>query len=333
MKFCRYPVRILAVILLLCLLSACGAKEKPAVTQEIKIWYINGSPAVVDALNSDSGVAADIRGFDSEEELATAFNTIRPDIIFCSMQQAEHMFDNGHLTALPGELFSGISLDADIVNAHFFLPVGGAVELITVDRKYTDSVITDFETMCFAADMPDFVSVSDYSKAFAALLACSGETYSGTRNRDIGNPAFVEVYNRFAELALHGQLAKENAVCRIASSTELAGMRFESTEIVPLVESDMPMLTEYYGFVCTGSAEGCESCISAILTGSRADKALRCGLVPVTNDASSHSDPLSAVLMRIKNDYAQIPVTVSCEWLNNSAEFNEWVSASLESIK
>ncbi len=332
MKFCRNTVCAFAAVLLLCLLSACGRAEAPSEPQTIKIWYINGSPDVLGTLSFDDGVSADIRGFDSEEELAEAFNTIRPDIVFCSMQQAEHMFENGHLTAFPAALFKGIEETSDIVSAHCFLHIGGAVELMTVDRTHAESGIADFDSLCAAAKTAGFVSVSDYSRAFAALLMQDGESFMGLRNRDIRNPSFVEVYNRFAELALRGCLTKENAVCRIVSSPELSGFVFESTEIYPLAERGKPVLTEYYGFVCTGSAGSIESFLSA-LPASRGDIALSCGLVPVTDDAAAHSDPLSVVLLEIKSNRTLIPLTADCEWLENSTEFNKWVSTSLDGIK
>lgn len=328
MKVVKKSVRMLAFIIIFCLLTGCGSKDAVEPESTIKFWHINAAPAMIEAVTAESTVPLDIRGFDNEDELAAAFNTIRPDIILCSMQQAEHLYDNGHLKAFSKDFFNGITPDCDIVNSGCFLPIGGAVELVTVDRNFTDLVYSDFEALCESADMPSFLSVSDYSGAFAALLAEKGESYSGVRNTDIRNEAFTRIYNSFAELSLRGCLSKENAVCRIAPSSELAGFSFENTDIYSLAASGHSVLTEYYGFVCTGDITLCERFLSAYLARSSADTAISCGLIPVTDDRAESGDALAHILLNIKEECSLLPITDNCEWLDKRDEFNSFIQAS-----
>lgn len=189
----------------------------------LTLWYIQGdcSQARLEKLKTQYNYSSlsgqrrlSLRAFETEEELAAAFEQEKPGLLLCSSVRAEALADRGLLSEV--ELAAENSQEEAEAGDCFF-KLGSRLPLLMLNEALcaqagTD---TDFDTLeelaksCKAytqATGKAFFSAESYAALVDAAMCSLGEDFSGDLRKDGKNADFTYVYNLLADCGYDGAL-------------------------------------------------------------------------------------------------------------------------------
>lgn len=333
--------RVLAVIL--ALLIAAGIyilldRKEDNSRGAVTLWYDKNSPlageteALVKSYNADikrKTLPVEIKCFDSEEELAAAYEVGSPDILLCSHLRAFSLYGRSKLTDISAEeTFSAPVYPKNISSRNgsigkSFFPIGISVPVLALNTALAPQTSFDgFEALFAAAsdytaeNGKPFLSVSSAAELYYIYLLRFSSEFGGEFDAINGSEQTLALYNVFAEAAFDGSIAflgedtvkyfENGAIaCAILPSDRLKGLPAER-----LCVSDIPApdgsdsrdtVGEAYGLAVTNG--GCRSTrdtaafITWMFENGRASQAAADGrLVPAAESVSIQTDEVGTMI-------------------------------------
>lgn len=195
-------------------------------SQQLSLWYVAGdvSPSAMESLaleyNDHRGrdsYALSLQSFPSEEELASAFEYERPDLLLCSYTRAADLGNRGLLGAveLADRDYLPAIEDALPFAGRSFFPLGSAVPMLVFDSSMLNEagISPDFGSferfLESAAEYRQktgapFFSAESLSPLLCTCCASLGYELKGEPELDGMNEDFAGTYNALASAALEG---------------------------------------------------------------------------------------------------------------------------------
>ena len=220
--------------------------------QTLALWYTREvfPPAAMDTLlaqaRTQAGVRIEARCFEDEDALAAAFESARPDLLFCSRSRAVQLNGRGGLAALPEILTApGLPVGEEPAIGLSFFPLGARVPLLLVNSALTGANFDSLETLLDTAQGRPFLVTDDPAGLLHAAVISSGGTMTGVPEEDGRQAGYQAAYNQLALAVLRGNLAavadgaaeyvRQGLVpCAVACSTSLTGVSGRDLRFRPL---------------------------------------------------------------------------------------------------
>lgn len=290
-------ILILLTAALLCLVMArVSYGGQRSGTGRLTLWFsLTDCPreameSLLSACYLDTGIRVEATGYPGEEALGEAFESGRPDLLYCAQSRAA--------------LLGGGSASAD------FHAIGSRLPLLVVNTGLGGADYESLEALLDAAetDKP-FLAGDCWADLMHAALASQGKTMYGDGAWDKKNAAFTQLYNRLAMAAFRGGLLPlENAAeyvrqgrlpCAVTLSSSLAGLRTDAVEVLPLPlpeAGETRYAAERMGFAVLEGAppQRTEVFLHWLENGRGGETTYAAGLVPLTKGAAA-SHPNSAL--------------------------------------
>lgn len=291
MKFFRRLIAVLAAVAVIAGLAYYANSRKDSKRGTVTLWYVKdsvlaeGLRELARSYNSSFSrktLPVETIGFESERELAEAFQTGSPDLVVCSHYSAFNLFERSKLTDI-GSALTDPPMYARTVTSRSgsigqsFFPVGFSLPVLIANSRLVPRLP--------ASDLTAFLeTASEYSSLNGrAYFAC--ESYADIyytellrQGRDFDadpdklDKQYLELYNRLASAAFDGSMAivgKDCAKytaegvlpCAVVSSSQL-----RTLDLSKLTVQDLPSLEgaingdtmgEAFGLAVT--AGGCRS--------------------------------------------------------------------------
>ncbi len=192
----------------------------------------------------ETGIRVEATAFEDEQALGAAFESGRPDLLFCSHVRASNL--GGGLSKLKTPLPIPEKLaDVGPSPGVSFIPAGSRLPLLLMNTADVDAEFETLEALLDAAgtDAP-FLAGDCWAELLYTACASLGETPSGELSKDAENETWAALYNRLALAAFRGGLvSRENAAqyviqgvvpCAVARSTELSALQKNDRTYRPL---------------------------------------------------------------------------------------------------
>ena len=317
-------VLILMIAAALCLVMARVAYGgQRSATGRLTLWFSltdcsqDEMENLLAACFEDTGLRVEATAFPDEEALGAAFETDRPDLLFCSQARAKLLGGGGGLAAIADALPVPAALaENDPAMGRTFFPIGARLLLLVVNRELAGEDWESLEALLDAAAGPTPFLVSDcWADLLYAAMRSLGGTMCGDSAEDAKDPAYAELYNRLALASFRGGLASRDSAaeyvrqglvpCAAALSTSLAGFRGDGYAVLPLPlpeRGDRRSPAELMGFAVLEGAdtETAETFLHWLWNGRGRGTALSAGLVPLTSDGTERgSDALTRLLLTL----------------------------------
>ena len=277
----------------------------PESTGSLTLWYAEPdlSPTLMNALltrcREESGIFVSAERFADEQALAEAFETGRPDLLFCSHIRAAQINEGEGLAAIAEALpYSETLTEAEPLVGTSFFPIGMRLQLLVTNTTLTNAQFDSLESLLLAARETPFITSDEWSMLLYTSMSAEGRQMQGIPEKDRENKRYVALYNLLAEAYFRGGLVvtEENAAeyvrqgvlpCAIVRSTAPAGM--EDAELafqpVPLPDGAKERYpAELMGFALLQGAdtETSERFAQWLRNSQGTQEALSAGLVPIT---------------------------------------------------
>ena len=297
---------LIAVAVLTCVgIAAFTRVRPPERAQSITLWYTGTDcpeelmESLLAACRQETGLWVEGVCFADEAALGAAFETGRPDLLYCSHIRASQLDGREKLAAIASPLPVPEKLEGlrPGVGVSFF-PVGSRLPLLLVNTALCDAAFPDFETMLSAVGKKPSLGSDCWAEALYAACAAKGYAMAGIPAEDGQNETYAALYNLIAGAAFRGGLiADENAADRVRRG-ELPCAVVRSTEIAAIPRNDgtfralpLPLPkggetvypAELMGFALLGGAdtEAAEGFLQWLWQGRGHEMALAAGLVPI----------------------------------------------------
>ena len=327
-----------AATALLCLVLFLFSPASRPVRGRLTLWYVEGDCAretmerTLARCREESGVAVEARCFADEDALAEAFETGRPDLLYCDHLRAVVLDRQVPLAEVPTPLsLPAALLDAGPRPGRAFLPVGARVPLLLTAGESAPEA-DSFEAL-FDAAGPEFrIAADSWSELLYGAMLSKGREMHGRLELDGRDRSYTALYNHMAQAALRGGLenlrggaeryVREGLLsAAVVRSTVLAQGDYEGLAIrtVPLPEGGAPQrAAELMGFALLDAAraEDAESFWEWLWSGTNnAELALATGLVPVTELPDGSGDGEAETLLRALAQEGEL------RWLDPEADY------------
>lgn len=346
------------------LLCACGGGSKEPVRDAVSIWYLEGDPLAGElselAREYNENVEGELltvalRPFSDEEALGAAFETAQPDLLLCSYQKAEELYERGILRDIGAALEADAPQYADTLRARFasmgrgFFPIGSLIQLLyyrenTLNAKQLsdpDALFT-YAALQGSQDHLPFFTADSYAALFYELLLSLDTEFHADRQLDLRQVNYIYLYNLLAEAAYEGSLVSmsytgEELVsggylpCAAVSSASLVDAPLDGFSLSPLphFQSGKACVGNMIGLAVTARSGRSIRSISAFLRflfseNRAAELSLKSGLLPAMEAAvPAGENRLSQTLMEIYKGYElHLPDTAG-DYMKNSASFED----------
>ncbi len=360
--------RVLAVILALAIAGGIyvlfGTREDNS-RGAVTLWYEKDSPlaqeleTLVKSYNSDikrETLPVALKRFDSEAELAEAYETGSPDLLLCSHLRAFSLYRRSKLTDISTEeTFTSPAYPKSITSRNgsvgsSFFPFGISVPVVAVSNSLAQQVAFDSLESFFtaasdytAATGKPFFSVSSTAEQFYIYLLRFGVEFGGNFDMINSDKQYLSIYNAFAEAAFDGSIAflgndaaeyfADGAIpCVITCSAMLKTIAANSISVrdIPAPEGSLnhDTLGEAYGLAVTNG--GCRSTrdTAAFITwlfenGRAAQAASDARLAPASESASVRTDAIGEALAEIVESALVSLPEADSDYMLNKADFDE----------
>lgn len=269
--------RTIALLLALAALAlcACGGSNTPEPDEQhrLRLWYVKSMPLadmleeLAEKFNAlGSGYAVELRGFESEERLAAAFDGGHPDLLLCGHERAFSLYDQEKLTDISAalgtnapEFLSGVDAYSRSVGKCYF-PLGAQTQLLYVNGEAYDTSSTGagvgdaaFETIEALCSMATaygretgkpFMTADSFADIFFNCMLQYGSVFSADSETDMQDENYKKLYNLLADAAYnHGLRALDGnaarlteqgeTVCALVHSSQLGGTLPENMRVYP----------------------------------------------------------------------------------------------------
>lgn len=343
------------------LLCACGGSSKEPVRDAVSIWYLEGDPLAAElaalAREYNESVEGELLGvalrpFSDEETLGAAFETARPDLLLCSYQKAEALYERGVLRDIGAALETDAPQYADELCARFvsmgrgFFPIGSAVQLLyyqegalTAEQLSDPDALFTYAALQGSQTHLPFFTADSYAKLFYELLLSLDTEFHADRALDLRQVNYVYLYNLLAEAAYEGSLVSMDysgaelvsggyLPCAAVSSASLSSAPTDgfSFSALPHFQGGRDCVGDMSGLAVTARSGRSIRSISAFLRflfseNRAADLSLQSGLLPAMEGAAlTEETPLSLALMELYEGYGlHLPDTAGDYMKNRSA--------------
>lgn len=317
-------VLILLIAAALCLIMARVAYGgQRGAARRLSLWF-SLTDCTQDAMESmlascfrDTGVRIDATAYQDEEALGAAFETGRPDLLFCTQTRAKLLGGGGGLAAIADALPVPAALaEDDPAMGRSFFPIGARLPLLVVNRELAGADWESLEALLdAAAEGKPFLASDCWADVLYTAMSSLGETMRGESAEDAKSPAYTELYNRLALASFRGGLVlNERAAeyvrqgllpCAAAHSTALAGFQGDALAVsaLPLPEGgEKRYPAELMGIAVLKGAdmETAEIFLNWLFDGRGSGTALSAGLVPLASDGAERgSDALTRLLLTL----------------------------------
>ncbi len=360
--------RVLAVILALAIAGGIyvlfGTREDSS-RGAVTLWYEKDSPlaqeleALVKSYNSDmkrESLPVELKRFDSEAELADAYETGSPDILLCSHLRAFSLYRRSKLTDISAEeTFASPAYPKSITSRNgsigsSFFPLGISVPVVAVSNSLAQQGAFDSLEAFFAAASDytagtgkPFFSVSSIAEQFYIYLLRFGVEFGGDFDMINSDKQYLSLYNAFAEAAFEGSIAflvndaaeylADGAIpCVITCSAALKAIAADTVSVcdIPAPEGSLnhDTLGEAYGLAVTNG--GCRSTrdtaafIAWIFENGRAAQAASdARLAPAADAASVKTDAIGEALSEIVESALISLPEADSDYMLSKADFDE----------
>ena len=340
----------------------------------VTLWYEKDSPLadkmekLVREYNSDikrETLPVEVKCFETEAELAEAYETGTPDILLCSHLHAFSLYQRDRLADISGEeTFTSPSYSqnvrsrSDSIGTGFF-PIGFSLPVTVLNNSLVSrSGFDSFEEVFAAASDytrktgKPFFSFSSIAEQYCLYMLRSGEEFNADFDGINRKKQYLELYNRLAEATFEGSIAYlgEDGIkylingaipCVFTTSEKLDGMITDTVSVYGVPEPEhsagSDMIGTAYGFAVTNG--GCRSkrdtaaFISWVFSGDRDVKAaLASMLAPTVEGEYTVNGAIEALLCEsVKNKLISLPAPDS-EYILNRAGFDESFIREMERL-
>ena len=299
---------LIAAAALACLAIALLGRFRPVEhTQGITLWYTAEDcpdtvmESLLDVYRQETGSWVEGVCFENEGELGAAFETGRPDLLFCSHIRAAQLDEREPLGTLASPLPIPTKL-ADVRPAVgvSFCPVGSRLPLLLADTAHAEGDFPDFETLLDTAEGAPFLASDCWAELLYSECLAAGGGMTGLAAKDAEDPVYAALYNRVAGAAFRGEvIAAENAAdyvrlgelpCAVTRSTKLAGLdrndlTFRAFPLPLPKDGQARYPAELMGFAPLAGADmqAAERFLQWLGHGRAPEMALAAGLVPAAD--------------------------------------------------
>ena len=358
MKKIKFAVSLIVICCFL--LSACGGGDESR--DVLSIWCLSSDPLAVPASefieeynsNLEKGLLpAELRLFSSENAMAEAFDSLRPDILICSETRFEALAAEGILRDAGSLMWDDHPEYPEYLSKRVpsagstFLPIGGSVQLICCDEKEVgagnletlSSLLEKAENYGAEKHLP-FMTVDSFSAFFYQSMLSAGKEFHGEKLRDMKNDEYAEIYNLLAQAVYSGGLVcAENGgweltaggylPCAAVESSSLSGRDTGTLKLCPMpgLGASSSMLSSLSG-ICVTAREGrapdsAAAFLKALFSGcNAASMALSAGLVPLTPLPPEDSENSLSSLLRELSGSCELHLPESgSDYLENRGQF------------
>lgn len=338
--------------------------------QQLKLWYVSGdfSPAALEQLakrynsqREDEHYELVLQAFETEDELAAAFEQSRPDLLLCSYDRAASLGSREHLAELANADWDYLPAIEDALPfaGRSFYPLGSAIPLLACNDALPEAAgiapeLSSFEALCATAEKysektgSPFFTAEDAAPPLAVWSASLGYELHGDMERDGLNKNFRDLYNRLAGCtAIGGFLPPaDNAAelfeaglipCAIISSTRAARLAEGRTLLpLPLPEGGREVYTpEIMGLAVTGansySLPSARAFVLWLRDNFSAFDAFSLGLVPITAEADCQPElPLSLLLLDSYENFMPLVFSPLGSYMENRQEMERQLCRALD---
>jgi len=340
----------------------------------VTLWYEKGSPLageiekLAESYNSDMSrntLPIETKCFESEEELAEAYETGTPDILLCSHLRAFSLYSREKLADISGETtFTAPEYPKTVQSRNgsigtSFFPVGMSVPVMVINNSLvSQSSYNSFEDVFSAAadytrkTGKPFFACDSIAELYYVCMLRFGEEFNGVFEDINSTNKFLDLYNTFAEATFDGNIAylgtdgikyfAEGAIpCVITTSDKLKGIDPDGVTVcdvpAPSGSANTDTMGTAYGFAITNG--GCRSkgdtaaFISWVLSNGRsAQAALDCMLVPATEGGNADEGSFPALLGSIlKKELISLP-TPDSDYISNRQSFEDSFIKEMERL-
>lgn len=345
------------------LLCACGSGPKEPLRDAVSVWYLEGDP-LADGLselareyneNVEGGLLiVALRPFPDEDALGAAFETAQPDLLLCSWQKAEELYQRGVLRDIGAALkadapqYSGELCSRFASVGRGFFPVGSAVQLLywqegalTAQQCSDPDALFSLAALQGSRDHLPFFTADSYSALFYELLLSLDTEFHADRQMDLRQIKYIYLYNLLAEAAYEGSLVSMDysgvdlvsggyLKCAAVFSDSLTDAPLDGFSLSPLphFQNGRGCLGEMSGLAVTARSGRSIRSISAFLrflfSESRAAQlSLQSGLLPSMEGVSitGEESGLAQALMQVYTGYTLHLPDVEGDYVKNRASF------------
>ncbi len=351
--------KLIIFMLLFCLvLSACGNRDEGR--DYVSVWCLDSEPAkdmlteLAEEYNSSrsAGLPVSVRTFPDEASLAQGFDTMRPDILLCSLNKAQELSAMGLTRDVSAKLqapvpaYRSYILDRVPQCGKDIFPIGGNIQLICAKEGMLSSGGKDklsLKSFCelgekYSAEngLP-FFSVDSFASLFYQALLNENKEFHAIKNYDIKNDAYINTYNTIAESVYNASLAvsehpgtdllRSNYIpCAVVNSSDLTSFNTDGYELAA-PENKGYRLSQLSCFAVTvrdgREIKSSAAFLSWLFSQGRSEAlCLNSGLVPLVDNLYYETDDqLQILLIRLSSlDKLLIPEN-NCDFLLNRDDF------------
>ena len=339
-------------------------------SQKLNLWYVEGDvsrPALetlAESYNSQrsrDSYSLSLEGFETEEALASAFESRRPDLLLCSYTRAASLGSRGQLGSVErsvGDYLPEIE-DAMPFAGQSFFPLGSVVPVLVFNASMLEEsgISPDFENLeSFLESAGDyrektgsaFFSADSLSPLLSTWSSALGYQLRGEPGLDAMDEGFARCYNALASAAVEGSFLPpgENRLeltaagllpCVIVDSTLLSelpeGLGYTA---LPLPENgEAVYVPEIIGFAVTGANTYALPSVQAfgfwLSRSFSPEAALELGLVPaVSASPSPCSGDAGTPLSRIYSNFRPVIYPPLGEFTENREEMERVLCRALD---
>jgi len=306
----------------------------------LAVWALRGDcdtaalGRLASAYSREAHAPVQLRVFDDEASLASAFEDGRPALLWCGHARAFGIAENGGLQR--GELPVCAALPEDLAGR--FLAVGARLPLLLRNTERLPEAPETMEALFAARAAADCWSDLLYEAALAR-----GHEISGLRDRDRRDPVYAELYNLLAEAAYAGRIAnaadplaalREGSVdCAVLDSVRLAGLRDKNLALSPLPLPGKAVCRAEYCGLALVDAEGADFLRWLCEEGRAGEMALDSGLVPLLEVSEKKRGAIPAALCALAQEAELRPVPAVCAYRLNRAACEALLRESLDLLE
>ncbi|MBQ9686056.1 MAG: extracellular solute-binding protein [Oscillospiraceae bacterium] len=320
--------RGLALLMTLLCVSAAAGCSSSAPQSTLTLWYAESEcsraamTSLLDAYQKETNAVVDAVAFADEAALGAAFASGQPDLLFCSLDRAARMDTLAPLPALSiqNAYADTITDVSPLIAGGSFFPIGARLPLLLVNTALASPDYSSLEALLDAAadNAVPFLGADSWADLLYQGMFSLGRELTGLEKADARDESYRALYNRLAEAAYAGGLARLDAdaaayvrqgllPCAAVSSTVLAGIHDEALAVrlpPPPVGGRALWSAELMGFVPLNAKSANAAFLAWLTDGGRAaELALAAGLAPVTDGAADGTeDDLEALLLSLWQD-------------------------------